>query len=423
MAVAQTCRSLHEAIVDSHTRKVKVTHFEVGSYSSRSASARIPHYVSRSLNSIHFPSLKTLELDFPRTKRRNASIHANDIDDACYSSFPIFVTNLSSAYNLQSLNLNASRLMVRADTAFQLEASYEIFADNLRRCTKLRELVVFNRGYVSGHEGTFYSVALLQAITGAVQMRKNNLDTLQMYIGGRPSDFLHNQYLYHTKRIDPVFDFFQAALTTKRLENLELILSDQHAHTLFEVLSSGGVARPRCIQRLVLHNYTSINTDLQPLPDSAHVLDFFSECSSLEVLDLDIPAIDWESERNTLALGRFLRHKLCLSCVIFSVRGESKLMLSVLLESLSPNIAENILHQISIYCLDEADMDQCIRFQSALKLSGMVCDTFRVEINTRGKWDIYCMLNRRLMEGESVPDAFDHFITTRYPKLERSIIL
>jgi hypothetical protein len=415
VAVALTCRSLHQAIIDPLTKRVKVTHFEVIN-SSQSAPARIPHYLSRSLNSIYFPSLQYLQMSFPRTKSRLS----NDIDDTCFSSFPIFVTNLSSAYNLQRLFLNADRLMVRSDKSIMLEASYEIFAQNLLRCTKLRDLAVINSGVVSGHDESFYSVALLQAITGAVQKGKNMIDELYMSLGRNPSDFLYHQYL-RSKGIDPVFDFFQAALTTESLKSLALSLSSQHSDSLFkclEILSSNCLASPRCLKRLHLTIDSWDSLDLTQQPYSVHnLLDFFSESNALEILHLYIPTLQWEDERNTQALKKLLKHKHCLSGVTISVFGESTSMLSILLDCLLPNMDSKILCALAIAGLANVDKVQCIKLQSSLKSSGMVCEQFQVKINQRGCWDIGLMCNSRLREGESMVDSFDHFLAANYPSM------
>lgn len=418
VAVAQTCRSLHQAIIDPRSKKVKVTHFEIDPFSIRSAATRIPHYLSRSLNSINFPSLQHLHLDFPRTKRRNASGHSNETDDAYCSSFPIFATHLSSAYNLQRLYLSTGGLMVR-NLSVQFEGLYEIFTDNLCRCTKLRELTILNSGVLSGYIETLYSVALQQAITRFVK-RRPHLDTLTMLIGEKPSDVLYNQHL-RSNGIDPILDFFQAAFTIESLNSLSLLVAHQHLDSLFncaKILSFGGAARPRFVKRLRL-GVSEVDIDFQPQSDSAHILDFFSECQFLEYLNLCIPAMEWEGERNAQALKRMLEHKHYLSFITINVYGQSKILLPVLLDSLSLNIEAKILCELRIHNLMDVEKDQCIQLQSSLRLSGMVCEQFQAKINNRGNWDIYTLDNRRLREGElSADDAFDHFITMKYPNRE-----
>lgn len=101
ISLAQTCRTLHRLFVDHDTNRIKVTHFEVESFpvphptslvlttaapvkNWRTAPARIPHYLTRALSAIHFPSLRRLHLDFPLTRRRNHHV----IDDACSAAFP-----------------------------------------------------------------------------------------------------------------------------------------------------------------------------------------------------------------------------------------------------------------------------------------------------------------------------------------------
>jgi len=207
LTLAETCSYMHKLIIDAHTNKLKVSHFEVDNTPFNSslsfdeenrepikknwqtAPSRIPFFLSRALNNIHFQSLERISIDFPATKRRNNS-PSSIIDDAFSTSFPIFVTNVAHARNLQYLHFNASRIMTN-ERSGMLESLYEILSDNLSCCKKLKDLDIFNIGYIRGYDNPFYSVSLLLAIMPAI--KRNKLNRLRIVLAGQPSDPLYDR--------------------------------------------------------------------------------------------------------------------------------------------------------------------------------------------------------------------------------------
>mmetsp|Transcript_11369 Transcript_11369/g.20517 ORF Transcript_11369/g.20517 Transcript_11369/m.20517 type:complete len:497 (+) Transcript_11369:1-1491(+) len=451
IAIAQTCRSLHYATVDSTSNKIKVSHFEVDNSPSttttipsssledddgplipkdwHTAPTRIPHYLSRSLNAIHFPSLRRLALDFPATKRRNStgSTRTDIIDDACSSSLPIFVTNLSFAYNLTSLYLNAGRLMA-LERSGQLESLYEIFSQNLgRSCTKIRDLEVNNSGFVRGHSDPLHSVALLQALLPTIVRRRKTIERLKMVIAGCPSDPIYARRLT-TNGIDPVYDFFEAALSVERLSVLELTLSMSGSTSHFNALVAaatmvGGTSEKKPLLPHLTKLRINYEFDIRhgvpliDLPSASPLLDNFSECHSLESLFLNLPAVCWKGGENVRALEALLGNKPSLSSVTISFsffsdrKGE---MVRTIAECLAPNIASGTLCKLSIFGLRFVDCESMSALQRSLRASGMVCDKFGTRGNGGGgKLDVMILNNRKLLEGESVgihvKDEFEEF--------------
>mmetsp|Transcript_9508 Transcript_9508/g.16887 ORF Transcript_9508/g.16887 Transcript_9508/m.16887 type:complete len:511 (-) Transcript_9508:33-1565(-) len=431
IAIAQTCHSLHRAIIDADSNKLKVSHFEVDNSPFPSsdetpllknwhtAPARIPHYLSRSLNSIHFQSLRRLALDFPATKRRDASGHADIIDDACTSSFPIFATNLSFARNLEYLYLNAGRLMA-TERSGQLEALYEIFAENLGRCRKLRDLTVNNSGVVRGIPDPLHSVALMRAVIPTIQKKK--IERLKMVIAGRPSDPLYDRKL-STSGINPVFDFFEAALSVEGLRVLELTMSrsTSHLNALVEAAMVSGATKPLRLTKLRLNHEMNLPAnrghDSPPVTflSVAPLLEYFSECYSLESIFLNLPDVCWEGEEIIQALRQLLENKPCLTSLTLSFsffvdrRGT---MMKVITECITPNIASKTLCKLGIFGLMDVDENDILQLQLSLQASGMICDKFNVSNNFGGKWDVMIMNNRKTVEGEAVTyytDAFKDF--------------
>lgn len=330
--LSQTCQSLRRAIIDPDTNKLKLTHFEAENSPPptsdvpnnwKNAATRIPHYIAHSLNAIHFPSLRRLHINFPSTKRRNTTGHNADIiDDACSTSFPILVANLSSARNLEHLHLDASRLMA-TERSGQLESLYEIFAANLmNHCRKLKFVYIVNSGFMRGNDNRLYSIALTRALTAIIKKRK--LEELRVIFAGTPSDPLHHRLL-SSKGVDSMFDFFVAAFSSKSLNSLHvgLFRSHQHLNALLNAanhLSSDTTTPPPTgIKQLTLTYTDDVQQStevLEPQSNAASLLEFFS-CSPLVKLYLNLPRRCWD-DRAIHALRKMLQNKPTLRVVIKS---------------------------------------------------------------------------------------------------------
>ena len=403
IATAQTCRGLHGTIVDADTEKIKVSHFEVHNYppspssytASRDAGAKsgipeIPHYLSRSLNSIHFPSLRRLHLDFPLTKRRNKTGHDDIIEDVCNSSFPIFATNLAYAKNLESLYLDASRLMA-IERSGHLESLYEILGANLSKCNKLRELSVRNVGIGRASNDWLYSVAFMRALIPTLKKRKLDLESLQIFIAGIPSDPLYERFL-STRGINAIFDFFLTALTLKKLETLDFIISSSHNHlnaiieAAMRLSSSHEMEKPSYIQNLKL-SYVELGVvDIvhsTALSSAAPLLNYFSECNQLRSLFLELPSECWNGCENIQALSNLLSNKPDMTSLTISFaccqdsNGKIVKVLSDFVCRQNRNNS-NELCKFSVFGLlnaDESDLD-CLRV--LLKESGMACSKYEM---------------------------------------------
>ncbi len=94
--LSQTCKSLHEVIIDEETDKIKVLHLQ-GDDEPAEAEGKILH----ALNSVHFPSLKRIHLDFPRRNEvwldEWEHQHSNHDTDEAACCFPVFAVNLAYA--------------------------------------------------------------------------------------------------------------------------------------------------------------------------------------------------------------------------------------------------------------------------------------------------------------------------------------
>ena len=430
VSIAQSCRSLHAVIIDAESNKIKVTHFEVDNSPIPSsdetpflaknwhtAPARIPHYLSRALNAIHFPSLRRLHLDFPATKRRISSGHADIIDDACNSSFPIFVANLSFAHNLEHLHLNTGRLM-SIERSGQLESLYEIFAGNLGNCSKLRSLDVANAGYSRGIDEPLYSVALMRALTSIIRKR-TELERLSIAIAKSPSDELYNRLL-SSRGIYVVHDFFVASLSMKRLRTLEVAITQvRQLNALIRAAGSLSsleeVVKPSSITKLDIsceadHPGSTFTSppDNSFLP-AAPLLEYLSECHHVESIDLELPAECWKGEETLQALRKLLENKprLAFLSISLSFANTNGKIMKLISECLAPIITSKALCELSLFGLGGVKREDMIDLQRLLQGAGLSCKKLFAALTPSPEiLDVHIMMNHKVV-GEPVTDVLE----------------
>ena len=276
------------------------------------APARIPHFVTQALNAIHFPTLRRLHLDFPLTRRRNLNV----IEDVSYAAFPVFVTNLGYASNLEYLHFDVGRLMTTERTG-QIEAMYEILSINLGNCKNLRGLSVRNVGV--GHNGNcLWSVALIQALIPTIAKRKVDLRSFKICFSGTASDPVYAQQLLN-RGVDVLFDLFKIVFSLKSLDTLELEFSLDHLDALIRAVDCNHQLKaPFELKTLKIAQHPSTD-DTNEYASALHLLNHFSKCRLLKSLYLDLPIQQWQDCH--LALKRLICNKptieslsLCFSC-------------------------------------------------------------------------------------------------------------
>mmetsp|Transcript_9047 Transcript_9047/g.18136 ORF Transcript_9047/g.18136 Transcript_9047/m.18136 type:complete len:197 (-) Transcript_9047:932-1522(-) len=152
VAVAQTCQELHHVIVDGETRRIKVSRFIVKEYSMQSSppNKTIPHYVPTALNSIHMQSVRKIHLGFPKIKcfeeemleeEEEESEYIEEDIDIVAACFPVFATQLAYATNLQSLQLDLTKILSHNLELYILPVM-NIFRTNLANCKQLKEISI-----------------------------------------------------------------------------------------------------------------------------------------------------------------------------------------------------------------------------------------------------------------------------------------
>ncbi|KAL3779189.1 hypothetical protein HJC23_008060 [Cyclotella cryptica] len=368
ISLSQTCHSMRHLLVDNATHEVKISHFEIESFpiphassllptspeqNWRTASARVPHYLTRALIAIHFPSLRRLHLDFPLTRRRNLHV----VEDVSYAAFPVFVTNLGYACNLEYLHLDVGRLMAIERTG-QLEAIYEVFGQNIQRCTKLRELSIRNVGVDRCTGPSLYSVALLQALIPLIALRKDDLLTIKVSIARTPSDPIYYQQLSQ-QGVDVKYDFFVAILSVSCLETLEVDLNSvDHLNALIRAVrciqESHLIKKPSKIKNLKIchHPEEHGDTDFSMSTSAIYLLDIFSECYELKHLRLELPLQYWGEGYTALKKLLFSKHdleslSLCFSCYQ-DVDGK---MMTTLVDFCQESLGYKALKELSLFGL------------------------------------------------------------------------
>ncbi|KAL9186413.1 hypothetical protein ACHAXT_005651 [Thalassiosira profunda] len=247
---SQACRALHEEIVDADTRKIKVSRF-----SSRSGPwETVPYYLPLALDAIHFPSLLYIHLTFPALISPGEGIQ--DIYDSPTSCFPIFVTHLASARNVERLYVNLGGVLINGYN-LSFEPLLRIFGRNLARCKKLTSLILL---CADQEEYCPYLVTeTLLSLTPVIRQQKDVLREFGI-------NFRTNQF--HDPTPSEAFpsaatNFFGAVLSCTDLETLEIHL--QHSPILTDGLLEA--AKQKCSSK----NYSP-----------------FDHCLHLQVLGLDL---------------------------------------------------------------------------------------------------------------------------------------
>ncbi|KAL9186228.1 hypothetical protein ACHAXT_005466 [Thalassiosira profunda] len=417
VSVSQTCTTLHRLIIDSHTRQIKVSHFEVDNTplsdqgeekSWQTAPGRIPHFLSRALNAIHFPSLRSIAIDFPATRRRIATGHADEIDDASSSAFPIFVANLSYARNLETLHFCAGRLMA-TERSGKLESLYELFAENLGRCDNLAYMTIANLGFVRGNPEPLYSVALARAMTDVIRKRRLGLESVKIHTAGQPSDPTYNTLL-RSRGIDAMKELFTTVFSASSVKELMLSFqgggSWQHWNTLLDVAKICREAMPDLRRLMLGYDYCSSEMGTSELQPHGPIFDLFSKSHSLEYLWMGMSRRCMQEKETILSLRRLLENKTNLEYVSIdfgSAYDEDGDIVKALSETLAPNIdrgtqcylsmgagarEEKILSHVCIENLRGVVKEDVSNLHMMLDSGIMVCNDFIAEKNGDRRLDI-----------------------------------
>lgn len=415
ISLLQTCRSLHKLLIATATtqsgyNKVKVAHFQIVNLpppdnfnnsnidiprNYTTAHIRIPHYISHALNNIHFPTLQTLHIDFPLTKKRceiiTGDITYDYIEDAHTSAFPIFVTQLAYATNLTRLHLNINRLL-QYEKHGCLEALYEIFGINLSRCSCLEEMSVVNTGSVKGLNFPMYSDGLANALLPTLQRRRETLRKFSYQVIGQPSSNHYRRSTMINNDVKPTTNakVFRAVLQLVKLEQLCIHCSlDPFCDfaSVVAAVAAGRSSNEKKQQTSISHLTLICETEerkvstVQPI---GPLMDYFSSCQLLQHIHLELPPDYWGKPETLKALTNLIINKpklsrLDLNCSeSHDVDGNiSKWLAAIVTKLTESGVVNSFL--FSVKGLSNVDYKQFSNFQESV--------TVRVKIGP------YCMLS------------------------------
>lgn len=319
ISASKCCNTLHDIIIDSDTKKVKVTHFTSIRY------YRIVDDLSWAINTVHFPSLKKLRYPLIREGygEHTTMNTSENIEKEIVLCFPMIAAYLSQACNLESFTFDAERLIFAEDnegsdneSSGTIRRMFSIFGMNLANCRKLKELTLINksrkdeRGRFYDYnpdpdeedEGTLYSTTLLEAITPTIINRRDDLERLTIEISGDPtnqpdeydSDDSDDEEDDSDSQV--ANDFFAAVLATKSL--IKLSIDVDRLNVINELLKVAGkqYTNLKKLKTLDLTLALDENRDeVQPadIQSVTPLLKYFSDCHSLQSIHIKVPREAW----------------------------------------------------------------------------------------------------------------------------------
>jgi len=300
---SKCCKTLHGLIIDSVTKKVKVSHYikENNQYA---------RYLPWALNTIYFPSLKQLRYPPCYTNSHHIRVEA-EVIDLCFSAF---VVNLSMATNLESLTLNARQLTQLEYDGKQIKWILKVFGTNLLNCSKLKELIIPEQFILQDRNTnmltTRFSVDLMQALTPTIIKRKNELERLDLVFEGLPINGENESR--HSDKVAK--EFYTAVFQQRKLASIY-------------IGSSVSVTNILCtVARECINENTTFGLDLQDLKlqisnsnptDAGELLALFSNtCPSLETIDLRLPRLFWTERGCVKVFSKVIFYKTKLKRLV-----------------------------------------------------------------------------------------------------------
>lgn len=333
IAVSQTCQALHDEIVDADSQKVKVSHFIAGDKT-------MPQYLPSALNAIYFPALRRIELSFPLSEVKRRRLHGEtvlQIQNVTVSCFPLFVSGLACACNLESLHLSVGGLLsvnynLRCNTYYNsLVKSLELFGRNLARCKKLKELVIF----VDERYSPSLVRVLVLALTPALTHQRYVMRQIKLNITGSPID--SEALSVQLETLHPAaIDFFHSILCCPELLSLSINIPyssyltnslmdaarqispwEKHAFQKQTMLGGGSDLQRLCLCLCGVHWYSdlTVQDEGQYLEGAEILLEHFSTCTQIEDVKLGMSSNIWNSKLEVVA--KLLHNKPKLSALAF----------------------------------------------------------------------------------------------------------
>ena len=226
--LSQTCRSLHGLLTEGSGGsypKIKQSYFTFGDPSlwrdditgrrvDRTLvdkNTKLKSLATEVLPKIHFPSLKRIE--FRLSLGKTFSNKEEELRDA----FVYMAMRLGSATELEEFNIDCGHIM-KFDT-FNSKMVYEVFANSLASCPKLKRIKIFNHYHGQGGQ-SHYSIGFLHSLIATMKERVLTLEKVTLVIGNLPM-IAPITKPYKTA----AYDLFTAILKLQGLQDLNLQLN------------------------------------------------------------------------------------------------------------------------------------------------------------------------------------------------------
>lgn len=275
ISMSRTSRKFHEAIVDSNTRKLKVSSY---TWDSENTPVKSRRHLYRALNVIDFASLESLEL-----------LGFSLITGASFTTFSSFASNLAYAKNLKCLGFSLDICNNVYDG--RVSSMVRELGQSLIQCSQLSDLKVWLFFGNPKNELDF-----MQALTPTIEKRKQIMSSIRFRC---PSPCLDDRSL--AKRDDIAERFFAAIVFAKNLRVLDLYWNERFTPGLERAVKQANKSgvKPIHLRELGLN----LGSGCHELKGC--ILWYFSECSSLEKLKLDL----WEHHMDYKMIVKLITNK------------------------------------------------------------------------------------------------------------------
>lgn len=304
VSLSKTCNSLHDLAVDSKSGKIKapIVHIEYkvddeGKLDPQSPSARIPGFVPKMLNALHFPSISQLRVSFPERPWEENNGQRYNIDNEYLSLLPILSQKIRDATNVEELQLDMNPLINRNfEMGGALYATYNLLGGNLARAIKqskkLKRLYLFNDGgcyhNITMHGQTVaeyvFSNAFLAAMVPVIQAASPCLEEVTLQFGDVP---LSSEYA------DAVPELFAALFRLPELKVFRIQMGDGPILSNF-IGVCNNLDHITSRQMKEVSVFVRKITDSERLPSIAPFLTILRELHNLQWFQMCLPDGCWK---------------------------------------------------------------------------------------------------------------------------------
>eukprot|EP00578_Thalassiosira_sp_NH16_P020953 CAMPEP_0181086562 /NCGR_PEP_ID=MMETSP1071-20121207/5813_1 /TAXON_ID=35127 /ORGANISM="Thalassiosira sp., Strain NH16" /LENGTH=439 /DNA_ID=CAMNT_0023168407 /DNA_START=16 /DNA_END=1335 /DNA_ORIENTATION=- len=318
ISASESSRSLRDLAADPATGKLKASVVKVDCFQRaheayndglnnwKSAPIRIPNYVPRLLNALHFPALRRLHMGFPRNRTEWNGAEGL-VDGAHSSTLPILADKVGAASNLEELVLHVNSLLPYEEGG-GLRGSLDMLGENLAgallaRNNKstppscgLRKLQIFNEELLGDGLHSKFSSDFLAAMVPVLRAGVGSLEHVLALCGDMPSS---------NDRLDSCKNFFSAILHLRRLKKLQLQLKSIHSPLLNDLIDASTTLTSfpsDCIEELSVMAFRPRSQEPQNPIHFSHsksiypFLSLLYSVTTLETFSLLVPPECWDEE-------------------------------------------------------------------------------------------------------------------------------